>query len=1199
MTAALLLHGCAGFEDLVRQDKLNEAAAGLEKLPESQRKDGYVKLGGAYFARGDYRKALEYYGKAEDKPGLERLSTELLKQGDYELFLRCSREAGKRTAVREEFLDNARKWNVRNDDYVNASIADGRLLVEKHAENKTSYLWTAGGLNAALDFKIEALITKKSGMDNNAVSVAWGVEDADNNDQFGISGDGHYRYSRVDDGDWVSRIPWTESDAVNQGNASNKITIEKMGDTLYFSVNDRQVATWGFEGFAGDRVAISVVPKSVIEVRHFLVEEYPSARGPWGEIADKTLQLADFPAALKYSFLAGGTRKLRAAAVSGVQAGQVEAVRQALKDTGLSERAARIRLASYLHAAGRPRDAITELANAGWDLSKGFVYPLAREEFIDNAREWGTANDESAKLSVKSGKYMFEKLKEGGSYSAWNGFDLSPDADYRIGASIRKISGSDDETYSIIWGFDKAKDALDFGVTGSGSFQYGYFTENKWTNVIATTSSDMVHMGNASNLLVIRREGDSTNFLVNGTEVGHAASRELTGGKVGFALYQKMAVEIENLSVVEYAPQFALELARTAIFASDPAAYSRLAAAMYLDRMEYQKALDASFSIGDQKTAAACYEGLAAQAEASGDRPKAAEYYLKSGNAAKIRELAQQAGAKAAADKDWAKAVELYLKAGESAETYQGLAAAYAAMGKSAEAEAAKAKLADWYDKNKMAAEALAAYLALTQPAAQNVAGEKYFTAADYESAARLFKASGNGRREKESYRAAAAAYLDRKEYQKALDASLSIGDQKTAAACYEGLAEQAEASGDALKAAEYYLKSGNTAKIRELGLQAAEKAAASNEWARAVELYQKAGESAEAYQGLADAYDALGKSAEAEAARGKLADWYYKNKMPTEALAGYLTLTRPAALNAAGEKYYAAGDYDSAARLFKASGNGGREKGSYRAAASALEKAGKLEEAADLYDSAGDAAGARSARNRQADKLAADGYLDDALAAYKKAGNTAKAAETEKKLSVLTALPGKSAGPGEAMPLNTTVSLAGIPKMVVSATDRDRRVTIAGVERSAVKTGDDSQRKVVFTLRMKSAFPAKSMPVFYFDFSNEVVMFMFDTTREFSTGSVSGSFTVAWKEEGSLTMGYRVLDKTSLQCEIPLSREHYDTGSFRQVKDYDLTGKKGTLTVFIVEGDDVWGFVPSGSQTVHRDAFTAVSNVFQTKVSF
>lgn len=1019
LAVALLFPSCTSLDDLIRQDRLNEAAESLDKLPAAQRADGLVKLAGVYARRGDYERALEYYDEAGDKAALDRLAADLLARGEYELFFRCRRGAGKKTMLREEFKDNSRGWNVRNDKYVNSSIADGRLMIEKIAEG-TSYLWTGCKLNPDLDFRIQVLITKKSGLDNHAFSIAWGVKDADDNFQFGFSGDGHYRYSCVEDGDWDSRIAWTESDAVNKGNADNLIAVEKQGGTLHFFINGERVNGWMFEGLPGDRVAVSIIPKSVIEVRSFTVEEYPSARGPWGEISDQALTRTDYPAALKYAFLAGGWDRLRSVAVTCVQAGRTEAVRAALKEAGLSERASRIRLASYMKEADKPREAVAELAKAGWDLSKGFVFPRVREDFKDNSREWSTKETESAKTAIRGGKYFFEKLKTGGSYITWNNFDLSPDADFRVGASIRKISGADDQTYSILWGFDNTDNARDFGVMGSGKIQCGYFTNDKWTSLISATPSAAVRSGNAENLLAVDREGDVLRLLVNGTEVGRAASPELTGGKVGFALYQKMAVEIDNLDVVEYAPPFALALARDVVFSADPAGYSRLAAAMYMDRMGLSKALEAYLAAGDSKGAAACYEALAAQAEAAGDPAAAVEYYVKSGNDAKIRALALKAAAKAAADENWEKALELYGKTAEGEETFKGLAAAYAG----------------------------------------------------------------------------------------------------------------------------------------------------------------------------------LGKKTDAEAAREKLADWYYANSEPEKALAEYLSLSQPAKLDAAGGRYFTAKDFDSAARLFKASGNTRREKDSYKASAAELDKAGDLEEAIDLYDLAGDAAAAKSARNRLADSLAEEGAPEEALELYKKAGNTVKAAALEKKLSAVTGLGGKSAQAGEMVPLNAKVGIVGVAENVTAANVRDRRVTISGVDRSAVRKTEDD-RMVTFTIRLKDAMPDNAIPALYFDFTDEFVLFMFDKKNEFRASSETGNFSVSWKEEGTAGIGFRRVDAKTIQCDIGLIGRHYDTGSYRTVTDFDLTGKRCTLTVFIMEAADVWGFVPMGSAKAERESYAAISNVFQTKVSF
>lgn len=246
---------------------------------------------------------------------------------------------------------------------------------------------------------------------------------------------------------------------------------------------------------------------------------------------------------------------------------------------------------------------------------------------------------------------------------------------------------------------------------GSGSLQYGFFTDGKWNDVIAPTPSPHVKKGNDINVLTVVREGDTLSLRVNGTRAGQAPARELLGRHIGFSLSPKMAEEIDRLDVTEYAPPFVLELARATVFASNPKEYSRLAAAMYLDQSEYQKALDELLAIGDQKGAQPCYEGLAEQASAAGGTEKAVEYYLKAGSGQRVLE---------------------------------GLAAGYTALGKAREAESANAKLADLYLKNGKPKEALAAFLKLTKPALLSAAGERYFKDGDYDSAAALFERAGD-----------------------------------------------------------------------------------------------------------------------------------------------------------------------------------------------------------------------------------------------------------------------------------------------------------------------------------------------------------------------------------------------------------------------------------------------------------------------
>lgn len=679
------------------------------------------RLGDAAFAQGDYKGALAHYSRADDAAGLDRLAHELLSRHDYDGFLQCRQQAGKKVLIPESFRDNSRGWNVRNDDYVNASISGGKLAIEKIRDDGHSYVWVEGGLDPEQDFTIEATITKISGQDDNGFSLAWGMKHADDNYQFGFSGDGHFRYYKVSGGDWISRIPWTESAAIRKGNAANTISVAKTGDTLSFTINGQVVGTKNFEGFLGSRVGFAVSPKARIQVSSFRVEQYPSARGPWEEIAVEAMKAGDFDTALKYYFAAGSSDDLRAAFVKCISSGGREIAKQALKDEGLSEKAVRIRIASFLVAAGMHAEAAAELRKAGWDIGATFVYPLAEETFTDNSRQWAAGADDTKATGIANGKYSIEV--KSGSYSTWNFFDLSPDADYRIDARFKRLSGPDEATFALIWGFKGLSDTEDFAVNGSGSFFYGYTRNGAWNDLVPTTSSGALRMGRAENTLTVIRIGDTVSILLNGTAVGHGPSRELRGRNIGFALSQKMAVEVSELRVVEYAPQFAQDLARSDALASDPGSFAKLAADMHLDQGQTEKALREYGSLGQ-----AGQEG------------------------AKLCSL--RLGDAAAAGKQWDNALDFYLKAGESPGAMQGLIAAYQALGRNAEAEPVLARLGELYRRSGKPDEAMGCFIQLTKPALLNAAAAAYEKAGDSLSASDLYKRAGNS---------AKAAELDRK----------------------------------------------------------------------------------------------------------------------------------------------------------------------------------------------------------------------------------------------------------------------------------------------------------------------------------------------------------------------------------------------------------------------------------------------------
>ena len=618
---ALSLAACAGGARPAGQDRPAAASPAAAGKPVAVVKTvvDYSKLGADYLAKGDLENAYKCYALAEDKAALGAMQDRLLKAGSYELYARCWQELRKSVVMRDEFADNAQSWNLRSDDYGTSAIEGGKLAIKRSHYKGTSYFWPTAKLDPALDFKIEALVDRKAGDDNKGVFIAWGLKDSDDNFMFGISGDGSYLYGGYAGGAWTTKLNWKDSAAINKGFAANKLAVLRSGPALEFYINDTLVDRAAFEALPDLKFGLGVATGLEVDAERFRVEQYPAASELWNAAGADAQYKADLAAAVRYYTLAGNAARLGELADTCAKGGQVELAIVALKGAGSSDYSARMMVASILAASGDKAGALAQLKSAGWSLDKGLSRPLLQEDFSDNSGGWAVLSNQDAALLVKNGAYRFQSLAADG-WNTWKSVPINPESDFKIEATIRTLAGPADRSSSLIWGFKESSEKQDFGVRGDGGFEYAYFVGGTRITVLNSAKCPGLRPGAAANLLAVVRSGDKQRLFVNGAKVGEVPFRAFSGDNIGFSLYARATMEADSISVTEYPPDFAIELARTELYASRPADFAKEAASIYLDRGMYDEAVASFLQAGPSAEA---YRGLAAAYEALGQADKA------------------------------------------------------------------------------------------------------------------------------------------------------------------------------------------------------------------------------------------------------------------------------------------------------------------------------------------------------------------------------------------------------------------------------------------------------------------------------------------------------------------------------------------------------------------------------------------------
>ena len=188
---------------------------------------------------------------------MQKISTKII----YTILLLALLAACGGAETYTETFDEPGAWRVESSGDVVGEVRDGVFDFTITADDLTS--WTTAGQEFSDGiFSVEA--TQVTGPDNNAYGLLFRVDDEnDNFYSFQISGDGFIWIGRYRDGGAAEAEPivndwWFESPIINQGNATNKLSVQAEGQNLIFFVNDQEVGRVTDDAFSSGDIGLMV-----------------------------------------------------------------------------------------------------------------------------------------------------------------------------------------------------------------------------------------------------------------------------------------------------------------------------------------------------------------------------------------------------------------------------------------------------------------------------------------------------------------------------------------------------------------------------------------------------------------------------------------------------------------------------------------------------------------------------------------------------------------------------------------------------------------------------------------------------------------------------------------------------------------------------------------------------------------------------
>jgi len=138
---------------------------------------------------------------------------------------------------RDDFSNPNSGWTTFSDDDGEIAYLNGQLRV--HVTSENMQIWSR--LHKSLqDVVMVVDASKVGGDDNNDLGLICRYQDVDHFYYLAIGSDGYYQIFRIESDDFVGLLndgDWSESDAIRQGNATNHLRAECVGDSLRLYVN--------------------------------------------------------------------------------------------------------------------------------------------------------------------------------------------------------------------------------------------------------------------------------------------------------------------------------------------------------------------------------------------------------------------------------------------------------------------------------------------------------------------------------------------------------------------------------------------------------------------------------------------------------------------------------------------------------------------------------------------------------------------------------------------------------------------------------------------------------------------------------------------------------------------------------------------------------------------------------------------------
>jgi SpoVK/Ycf46/Vps4 family AAA+-type ATPase len=179
---------------------------------------------------------------------------------------------------------------------------------------------------------------------------------------------------------------------------------------------------------------------------------------------------------------------------------------------------------------------------------------IFEEHFQDNRHKWSTKDTEDCALCLDENHYIFEHKRSGnGWWLAWQASDDFYDqSEFHIHIVLQHLNSSTNHGFGFAWGLADANNFFEFVISKNGYYRISRVESGELNAFVDWKSCAAINVPDGLNVLEIRRNGSSVDFMINSTLVETLPAADLTKAfdrKFGFVVYDKLKIKIHSLVI--------------------------------------------------------------------------------------------------------------------------------------------------------------------------------------------------------------------------------------------------------------------------------------------------------------------------------------------------------------------------------------------------------------------------------------------------------------------------------------------------------------------------------------------------------------------------------------------------------------------------------------------------------------------------